>query len=170
MSMPTHLEKPCWVKILAVLCLIAGCGEQPPDFVVYQFDGFSIALPGQQPEQHTEQGSDGRISSVRTQAGGTKFLVVYWEIPVYLLNITDKVILKSLLSGASDWKKTSHKDVSVAGMPGKEIEAETVNGTYLLSRLLRINNRVYLLTIAGSKPIRRTLDTQRFFDSFKLRE
>jgi hypothetical protein len=157
-----------FAAFVLLLTLIPACDLQEPEFIVYDSDGFSIALPTRQPATRSEQGPDGVISSVSAQVEDTKYLVVYWDLPMYLRGISDAQILESMSLGAGAWKANKHSNVTVAGLPGKEIGGETANGKHMLTRMLRTKDRVYLLTIGGGKTLPDTTATKRFFDSFRL--
>ena len=154
--------------ILLLLALLPSCGLQAPEFIDYKFTGFSIAMPTRNPTERTEQGPDGTISSVSAEAEGFKYVVVYWELPMYLRGVSDKQILESMSMGAGAWKVIKEKNATISGMAGLEIEGETANGKHMLTRMLRTKDRVYLLTIGGARPVPASSATKRFFDSFRL--
>lgn len=154
--------------ILLLLALLPACGRQAPEFIDYQLAGFSIAMPTRNPTERTEQGADGTISSVSAEARGFKYVVVYWELPMYLRGVSDKQILESMSMGAGAWKVIKEKNATISGMAGLEIEGETANGKHMLTRMLRTKDRVYLLTIGGARPVPASSATKRFFDSFRL--
>ena len=155
-----------YAAILLLLSLPA-CSQRALEFTDYKFDGFSIALPTGDPTERTEQGLDGIISSVSAETEGIKYLVVYWELPMYLRGISDEQILESMSLGAGAWKAIKQSNASIAGMPGREIEGETANGKHMLTRMLRTKDRVYLLTVGGARSAPVT-ETKRFFESFHL--
>ena len=154
--------------IMLLLTLTQSCGRQCPEFVGYDFDGFSVALPTREPVKHSEQGQDGAISSVSAEVDGGKYLVVYWDLPMYLRGISDEQILESMSLGAGAWKAIKQDNVTIAGMPGKEIEGETATGKHMLTRMLRTKDRVYLLTVGGDKTFSTTTAIKRFFNSFRV--
>ena len=80
--------------ILLLLALLPSCGLQAPEFIDYKFTGFSIAMPTRNPTERTEQGADGTISSVSAEAEGFKYVVVYWELPMYLRGVPNTQILE----------------------------------------------------------------------------
>ncbi|MGH8119338.1 MAG: hypothetical protein ACRESK_01855 [Gammaproteobacteria bacterium] len=155
-------------SILLLLALVTACGLQAPEFVEHEFDGYAIALPLPQPVIRSEEGPDGKISSVSAEVNGTKYLVVYWEIPLYLRGVSDAEILESMSLGAGAWKVMKQDKVTIAGIPGTEIEGKSATGKHMITRMVRTRDRVYLLTAGGgaSSPARKNVD--RFFDSFRL--
>jgi hypothetical protein len=157
-----------YATMLLLLSLLPDCGLQTPEFVDYKYSGFSIALPTRAPTERSEQGLDGTISSVSAEAEGFKYAVVYWEIPMHLRGVSDQQILESMSLGAGAWKIINQKIATITDMPGLEIEGETANGKHMLTRMLRTKDRVYLLTVGGTKPIPAASSTKRFFDSFRL--
>ena len=159
-----------FAAILLLLVLLPACGLQTPEFINHEFTGFSIALPTRTPNERTEQGPDGTISSVSAEAEGFKYVVVYWELPMYLRGVPDTQILESMSLGAGAWKVMEQKNASIDGMPGVEIEGETANGKHVLTRMLRTKDRVYLLTVGSAKSVQARSDTKRFFDSFRIHE
>ena len=159
-----------YTVIFLLLLLLPACGPQQPEFIDHAFDGFSIALPAPLPAAHTEQGADGKISSVSAEAEGSKYLVVYWELPMYLRGISDDQILESMSLGAGAWKAINQKNVTVAGLPGREIAGETANGKRMVTRMVRTRDRVYLLTVGGAQFDPSTTATKRFFESFRIHD
>ena len=157
-----------YAAMLLLLSLLPACGLQAPEFFEHKFAGFSIALPTRKPVERTEQGADGTISSVSAEAEGFKYVVVYWELPMYLRGVSDKQILESMSMGAGAWKVIKEKNATISGMAGLEIEGETANGKHMLTRMLRTKDRVYLLSIGGARPVPASSATKRFFDSFRL--
>ena len=157
-----------YAAMLLLLSLLPACGLQAPEFFEHKFAGFSIALPTRKPVERTEQGPDGTISSVSAEVKGFKYVVVYWELPMYLRGVPNTQILESMSMGAGAWKVIKQKNATIAGLPGLELAGETANGKHMLTRMLRTKDRVYLLTIGGTRPVPSSSATKRFFDSFRL--
>jgi len=157
-----------YAALLLLLVLVPACDLLAPDFVEYEYDGFSIALPTREPVTRTEAGSDGIISSVSTEVQGVKYLVVYWELPLYLRGISDAEIIETMSLGAGAWKVIKQDNVTIAGMPGREIEGKSATGKPMITRMVRTKDRVYLLTVGGGKKAPFVKTAGRFFDSFRL--
>ena len=153
---------------ILLLTLLPACGSRAPEFIDYKYSGFSIALPTHQPSARSEQGPDGTINSVGGEAEGYKYAVVYWDLPMHLRGISDQQIFDSMSLGAGAWKVIKQKGATLAGMQCLEIEGETANGKHMVTRMLHIKERVYLLTVRGAESLPAPSIQKRFFSSFRL--
>lgn len=157
-------------SLLVLLLVLNSCGTQAPEFIAHDFEGYTIALPTQNPATRSEEGVDGKISSASATAGAFKYLVVCWEIPMHQRHITEGQILDYMSMGAGAWKVATRRPVQIAGQQGLEITGESATGKHMQTRMLRTRDRVYLLTVGGAKSISAAAGAEQFFTSFRLRD
>jgi hypothetical protein len=163
MKMPRYV-----FALFLLLTLLPACGLRAPEFIDYRYSGFSIALPTHQPSERSEQGPDGTINSISGEAEGFKYAVIYWDLPLQLRGISDQQIFDSMSLGTGAWKVIKQKGATLAGMQCLEIEGETANGKYMVTRMLHTKDRVYLLTVGGTESLPAPSVIKRFFSSFRL--
>jgi hypothetical protein len=62
----------------------------------------------------------------------------------------------------------SREKIALGSHPGREIEVELPDGTFLRQRIYSVAGRIYTVTVGGPKESLRSDDAQKFFGSFKL--
>jgi hypothetical protein len=136
--------------------------------------GFTVLLPEKpsqkgQADVKTSDGDKVREVSAGT-AGAGVFSVRYYDLADKPIN--DYLYfnwLKNRLLSDKGGKLARENEVSPAVYPCKEFVVELPNDQLLVRRIYLAQARVFLVTAEGSRSPAAALETQKFFDSFKIK-
>jgi hypothetical protein len=172
------MARRAWIVVsLAIVCAVSGLACQPParkiawqEFVSTE-DGFAAKFPGPV-EVNTEDGSRNYLARY---PGGEDFLGIrVWD----MRNATDDPVgqMKDVATTYAQRKGATPLDLrelQVVGKPAIEFRlsftAENGDVVDLLTRFVRVDQRLYELRAAYEPATGREKSIQTFFDSFQLR-
>jgi hypothetical protein len=97
-----------------------------------------------------------------------------YQIAVHLnksyTNANSESVLEESITGFVN-PATDHIDkqenLTIDGLPAKQIQASSQDGTYIVFRVIVGKNKLYQLAIMGTNPAKTLTNAQKFLDSFK---
>lgn len=140
---------------------------------------YSVEMPGMHflPETRTiSQGPfSAKLVAVQGESERVAYTAAYIDFPVMsgMRSQPDaNELLRAAVAGgvqAVKAKVVNEEEMTVRGMPAREVVADLPNATHILrGRFALSGRRVYMLLIVAAKENREADEVNRFFDSFQL--
>jgi len=130
---------------------------------------FSILMPGKPEEEHksgtsADEPLEDHTFKVETDEG--LFIVSYAEFAQELSQANPQNVLDEVTKGfdGGGTKVVSQRNISLNGIPGREVEYTVTEGINARARIFLVKQRLYLLQVVSGKNEHRV----RFLDSFQL--
>lgn len=172
------MKRAVCVWLVAAPGLWCGCQKADPAIPASAWQGysapdgkFSVALPGS--PRSSESNGYQRLE-VQPQGSAPTFSVDYADLPPGFIQSPSQYFeeyrTKTIPQSFGDGKVVSVRDVSAGDNPGKEfiLEFPSTKGS-LFRRLFIVKNRLYILSVAGTKLDPAAPDVRKFFDSFNIK-
>ncbi len=135
---------------------------------------YAVRFPGgAETKAETSKVGQTNVESVKGRLNGGTFVAGYKDGPDQLKMVPPKDIFDTLMKMATDngiWKVTSStdSDFGVNKLPSRSMLIERKEGTWANTRFILSGNRVYLLSVNGSKDVVTSKEATAFLDSFEL--
>jgi hypothetical protein len=142
-------------------------------------DGFKVEMPADvrqlQVPAINEQGGVDQINMILSNASAETTFAVAWADDPPVARISDRNAGRILDMARDDAMARTQTSMTtearnfVSGFPARDFSARNTNGGVMTSRLIYVNQRLYMLIAAfPSDSARREQDVARFFDSFAI--
>ena len=169
-----YFIKPQFLLVFTISLFIAGCQQTTPLYYSSEAQGFAIQLPNIPRETVQEAQTDaGKLvfHSVETEAEDHEYAISVIEYPASLVQEKGS---KAILEDASEGGVSSifgtlldRKDISIGEYSGINQTVETVDKIFMANVFL-IENRLYMIVVAGPKNTFSDDKAQGFLNAFEL--
>jgi hypothetical protein len=166
--------------LAVVLPLLLGGGDPKAGLKFKEFApkgaGFSVMMPGEPKEQKksvkTPAGDVEITMNVAEPAANYTFVIAHTDYPeAALKNSSEDQRLDAYRDAAVrevKGKIINEKKIKLAKFPGRDVVIELSPKGQLHARFYVVDNRLYQLTVGGTKEQASSKDAEKFLDSFKL--